>query len=133
MHIAVRHITFDCTDAFTLASFWSQLLGRPLHADDLPGDPEALVVGQQGAPGILFIQVPEGKTVKNRVHLDLQPTERTRDQEVERAVGLGATVVADHRREDGTGFVVLTDPERNEFCIERNQAERDGTLVTRQA
>lgn len=133
MHIAVRHITFDCTDAFAIGSFWSQLLGLPLAADDLPGDPEALVVGQNGAPGLLFVQVPEGKTVKNRVHVDLQPAERTRDQEVERAVGLGATVVADHRRDDGKGFVVLTDPEGNEFCIERNEAERDGSLVIRQA
>lgn len=133
MHMSVRHISFDCADAFTIATFWSQLLGRPLAADDLPGDPEILVVGQHGAPGILFLQVPEGKTVKNRVHLDLQPAERTRDQEVERAVGLGATVFADHRRDDGTGFVVLTDPEGNEFCIERSQAERDGTVVIRQA
>jgi predicted enzyme related to lactoylglutathione lyase len=74
--------------------------------------------------------VPESKQVKNRVHLDLAPpvappgaavavTADARDAEVQRAVGLGATIVADHRREDRTGFVVLADPEGNEFCIER--------------
>jgi predicted enzyme related to lactoylglutathione lyase len=69
-------------------------------------------------------QVPEGKAVKNRMHLDLMPARRTRDEEVERAVALGATQVADHRNADGTGFVVLADPEGNEFCIERSRAER---------
>jgi Glyoxalase-like domain len=68
--------------------------------------------------------VPEPKTVKNRVHLDLMPTDRTRDEEVERLLGIGATLVADHRRPDGTGWVVLADPEGNEFCIERSAAER---------
>lgn len=124
MHIAVRNITFDCADPFTLGRFWSALLGQPLSPDDKPGDPAALVAGPEGAPGLLFLRVPEGKTVKNRVHLDLQPRGRTRDQEVDRAVELGATVHSDHRRPDGTGFVVLTDPEGNEFCIERSAAER---------
>jgi hypothetical protein len=75
---------------------------------------------------MLFIPVPEGKTAKNRMHLDLQPTDCTRDEQMERAVALGATVVGDHRKEDGTGWVTLTDPEGNEFCIERSPAERDG-------
>ena len=68
--------------------------------------------------------MPEAKTVKNRVHLDLTPTDRTRDEEVERLLGIGATLVADHRRPDGTGWVVLADPEGNEFCVERSTAER---------
>jgi predicted enzyme related to lactoylglutathione lyase len=68
--------------------------------------------------------VPEPKTVKNRVHLDLMPDDRTRDEEVERLLGIGATLVADHRRPDGAGWVVLADPEGNEFCIERSAAER---------
>jgi predicted enzyme related to lactoylglutathione lyase len=71
--------------------------------------------------------VPESKTVKNRVHLDLMPTDRTRDEEVERLLGIGATLVADHRRPDGLGWVVLADPEGNEFCIERSAAERAAT------
>jgi predicted enzyme related to lactoylglutathione lyase len=68
--------------------------------------------------------VPEPKTDKNRVHLDLVPADGTRDEEVERLLGIGATLVADHRRPDGTGWVVLADPEGNELCIERSAAER---------
>ncbi|MBO0826272.1 MAG: VOC family protein [Streptosporangiales bacterium] len=124
MHMAVHNITFDCADPYALGTFWSRLLGQPLSADDMPGDPAALVAGPDGAPGLLFLRVPEDKTVKNRVHVDLQPRGRTRDQEVARAVELGAEVCADHRRPDGTGFVVLTDPEGNEFCVERSAAER---------
>ncbi len=68
--------------------------------------------------------MPEPKSVKNRVHLDLMPIDHSRDEEVERLLALGATLVADHRRPDGTGWAVLTDPESNEFCVERSAAER---------
>ena len=68
-------------------------------------------------------QVPEAKTLKNRLHLDLQP-DTTRDQEVDRLTGLGAKVFDDQRRADGTGWVVLTDPAGNEFCVERSAAEK---------
>jgi hypothetical protein len=70
--------------------------------------------------------VPEGKVVKNRLHLDLQPTDRTRDEEVDRVVGLGATVLADHRGPKRTGWIVLADPEGNEFCVNTSPAERGG-------
>ena len=88
-------------------------------------DPEVLVAPSypHTSHGLLFIPVPEGKTVKNRVHLDLQPTDGTRDELVERALALGATVVEDHRRDDGGGWVTMADPEGNEFCVERSAAE----------
>ncbi|MFE3634921.1 VOC family protein [Streptomyces sp. NPDC059168] len=116
----IRHVTIACADAYALGDFWSKVLGRPLHEDDHPGDPEALIEGA----GLLFVTVPEGKTVRNRLHLDLQPQDRTRDEEVERVIALGATLVDDRRRPDGTGWAVLTDPEGNEFCVERSAAER---------
>ncbi|MCU7822239.1 VOC family protein [Kitasatospora sp. DSM 101779] len=119
----VRHITIDCADAYELGSFWAAALDASLHEDDHPGDPEALVESTAGT--LLFVTVPDRKSVKNRVHLDLQPQDRTRDEEVERLLGLGATPVADHRRPDGTGWVTLADPEGNEFCVERSAAERD--------
>ncbi|WP_438941457.1 VOC family protein [Micromonospora deserti] len=72
----------------------------------------------------LFCYAAEGKTVKNRLHLDLEPTDRTRDEEVERLLGIGAAQVADQRRPDGSGWVVLADPEGNEFCVLRSAAER---------
>jgi predicted enzyme related to lactoylglutathione lyase len=58
------------------------------------------------------------------VHLDLQPTIRSRDEEVTRLLGIGASLVDDQRRADGTGWVVLADPEGNEFCVERSARER---------
>ncbi len=125
MHPVIRHITIDTSgDPFLLARFWSELLGRSMHVEDQPGDPEAIVLGTD-CPDLLFVHVPEAKSIKNRVHLDIVPVGgRTRDQDVGRAIALGATQVADHRRPDGTGFVVLADPEGNEFCVERGAAER---------
>lgn len=118
----VRHTTIDCADAYALGSFWGKVLGASLADDDKPGDSEALLASE-GAT-LLFIQVPETKTTKNRVHLDLQPQDRTRDEEVDRLLALSATLVGDHRRPDGTGWVTLADPEGNEFCVERSASER---------
>ncbi|MFD4562680.1 VOC family protein [Streptomyces sp. NPDC058469] len=118
----IRTLTFDCTgDPYELGLFWSELLGRPLADDDKPGDPEAAIVDPAGGPMLLFVRVPESKAAKNRIHLDLQPQGRTRSQEVERALRLGATQIADHTRPDGGGWVILADPEGNEFCVERGE------------
>ena len=123
MALGIHSITFDCADARALATFWADLLGWNVFYDD---DPEVVVAPSFPHPGmgLLFIPVPEGKTAKNRVHLDLEPDEGTRDDAVERALAAGAAVLADHRKEDGTGWVTMTDPEGNEFCIERGEAER---------
>jgi len=118
----VRHITVDCADPYRLGEFWAAVLDSSLHEDDQPGDPMALV--ETAGSGLLFIAVPEPKAVKNRIHLDIQPQDRTRDEEVERLLALGATQVADHRNPDGTGWVVMADLEGNEFCVERSAAER---------
>ena len=85
-----------------------------------------MIVDPESGHRLLFIEVPDEKSGKNRLHLDLVPTDRTRDEEVERVRGLGARDVEDHRRPDGTGWVVLVDPEGNEFCILRSDAERAG-------
>ncbi len=74
-----------------------------------------------GTP-VLFIEVPEGKQTKNRLHFDLRPVDGSREQEVERLLALGAVQVADHRRPDGSGWVTLADPEGNEFCVLRAQS-----------
>ncbi len=126
MTSAVRHVTFASLDPYALATFWAQVVGGRLQDDDSPGDPAALVTS--AGPPLLFEQVPDGKTVKNRVHLDLQP-KATRDEEVARLVALGASVVADRTRPDGTGWVVLADPEGNELCIERSAGERGAAPV----
>lgn len=123
----IRNITVDCADPYLLASFWGQVTGFTEDPDDpnVEGGDEAFLANADG-PGLLFLRVPEGKAVKNRVHVDLVPSDRGRDAEVQRLVALGASQLADHREDDGTGWVVLADPEGNEFCVERSDAERQG-------
>ncbi len=122
MGMHLHHVTFDCADARTLAGFWSTLTGWHLWYDD---DPEVVVspTFPFAGTGLLFIPVPEGKTAKNRVHLDLQPEGMTRDEAVDLAVASGARVIGDFRKDDGSGWVTLTDPEGNEFCLERSADE----------
>jgi hypothetical protein len=118
MAVDIAAVTFDCENAATLAQFWSSALGRPID----PGQEEYgtyfASIGRAdptpGEPVLMFIQVPEGKTAKNRVHLDLNASDRA--VEVERLVGLGATVVHD-KDEWGTRWTTLLDPEGNEFCV----------------
>lgn len=120
---SLRNIVVDCTDARALARFWADVLDWNVYLDD---DPEVLVAPSYPPltrPGLLFIPVPEPRTVKNRLHVDLQPEDRSRDDEVTRLVGLGATIVEDHRT-DETGWVWLADPEGNDFCVVRSAAER---------
>lgn len=111
----IQNIAFDCADAYRIAKFWSEVTGQPLAEDDFPGDPVATIKLPIGVT-LYFEQVPEPKTVKNRMHLCLRPTGR-RDDEVERLVGLGAAVQHDRREPDGAGWVVLVDPEGNELCV----------------
>lgn len=104
------------------ATLWANLLGWNVYHDD---DPEVVVAPSfpHEGTGMLFIPVPEGKTAKNRMHLDVAPDEGTRDEAVERAPEAGSTITGDHRKDDRTGLVTLADPEGNEFCIERGAAE----------
>ncbi len=118
----VQNVAIDCADAYELARFWGAVTGRPLDPEDGPGSPETAVQLTEGLV-LYFHQVPEPKTVKNRVHLCLRP-ETSRDQEVERLLGLGATFVGDHRNPDGSGWAVLADPEGNEFCVLRSDSDR---------
>jgi predicted enzyme related to lactoylglutathione lyase len=119
----LQNVAIDSANAYELARFWSAVFDAPMHPEDRPGDHETEVL-LPGGPVIFFNQVPEPKTIKNRLHLCLRP-ETTREEEVERLTKLGATHVADHREPDGTGWVVLADPEGNEFCVLRGDAERE--------
>ena len=126
MTALISHTTFDSHDAHAMSLFWGAVLGFAEDPDDPnePGDEECMIFSADGSQRLLFIEVPDGKQVKNRVHLDLKPAEGIRDQELERLLQLGARQVADHRRPDGSGWVTLADPEGNEFCILRSDAER---------
>ncbi|CAM5415844.1 hypothetical protein STANM309S_02580 [Streptomyces tanashiensis] len=107
MFSVLQNVAIDCADAYELARFWSGVTGRPLHPEDRPGARETQVMLAEG-PVLYFNQVPEAR-LKNRLHLCLRP-ETSRDQEVERLVGLGATFVADHRNPDGSGWAVRPIP-----------------------
>lgn len=132
MASSLRNVTVDCSDALALARFWAQVLGWNVYHDN---DPEVLVAPNfpPSGPGptMLFIPVPEPRTVKNRMHVDLQPSDRTREEEVERLLKLGATIVEDHRTENGSGWVWLADPEGNDFCVERGAAQRAASAKSR--
>jgi catechol 2,3-dioxygenase-like lactoylglutathione lyase family enzyme len=121
----VSHTTVDCADAYALSRWWQAVLDYREDPDDPnePGHEECMIHSADRGHWLLFIEVPDRKQGKNRIHLDLRPVEGTRDAELARLLGLGATVVADRRYFDGTGWVVLADPEGNEFCILRAEAE----------
>jgi len=127
----ISHTTVDCANAYELSEWWKQLLGYVDLADDpnLPGHVECLIQRPDGGHQLLFIEVPDAKSAKNRLHFDLRPAERTRDDEVAWAISIGATLFEDHRdiHGPGTGWVTLTDPEGNELCVLRSAAELEAS------
>jgi hypothetical protein len=131
----VSHTTADCADPYALSRWWQTVLDYGEDPDDPnePGDEECMIYSRNSGHRLLFIEVPDQKQVKNRLHLDLRPVEGPRDAELARLTGLGAAVVADRRNPDGTGWVVLADPEGNEFCILRSDAEVAAWRRARQA
>lgn len=106
----IAALAFDCADPPALAAFWQRLLGGEVVVDD-DGDAEL-----NGGPVRLdFLRVPEGKTTKNRLHLDLRSV--AYDVAIGHALSAGATLADDVY--DGPRWQVLRDPEGNEFCILR--------------
>jgi catechol 2,3-dioxygenase-like lactoylglutathione lyase family enzyme len=123
----ISHTTVDCANAHELSEWWKPVLGyADLDGDpNLPGHEECMIRDPGSGHQVLFIEVPDAKAGKNRIHFDLRPRAGTRDEELERLLAHGATVVDDLRGQHGpgTGWVVLADPEGNEFCILRSEAE----------
>jgi predicted enzyme related to lactoylglutathione lyase len=114
-NIHLEAITFDCADAGALAAFWSTLLDHPV--DDGASESYAAIGlsdDNKLRPAFAFIQVPEGKTAKNRCHPDLVTDDL--EAAVAKAVAAGATHVADVE-EDGNRWTTLTDPEGNELDL----------------
>ena len=107
----------DAADPYAQTMWWKEVLEdfRLTDDDQHPGDEECGLEGPDSRY-LLFLKVPEAKSVKNRMHMCLRPTDRSRDEEIERLLGLGATLVNDLRKPD-RGWAVLADPEGNEFCI----------------
>ena len=114
MGAVLREIIIDCNDPGRVADFWSQALGWKVQ--DHNG---VLWMSESAEPfpdmPLVFVRVPEKKSVKNRLHLDVSPVGCERDEEVARLVALGARRVDVGQGE--TPWVVLADPEGNEFCV----------------
>jgi hypothetical protein len=116
MTLGIQCFDFDCLDPHQVAKFWQAALDWRMTYQS---DEECVLEPPEGSPqdgvspDLLFLKVPEVKTVKNRLHLDLRPDDR--DAEVRRLLDLGATRV-DIGQGD-TRWVVLADPEGNEFCV----------------
>lgn len=119
MSSSILNVTVDCVDAEAQASFWSEVTGWSRSKHEMPGNP-FWVVGRPAddAPRLVFVNVPEPKVSKNRVHLDLLPSDGSQDDELARLQTLGARVVDDRRGAVPGGWVVMADPEGNEFCLE---------------
>jgi catechol 2,3-dioxygenase-like lactoylglutathione lyase family enzyme len=122
----VSHTTVNCRNAYASSEWWKHVLGYvDVEGDpNEPGHEECIILDPDGTHRLLFIEVEELQTADGRWHLDLAPTDTTRDAEVERLVAHGASVRADRRNADGSGWVVLADPDGNEFCVLRGDAER---------
>ncbi|MGW6063071.1 VOC family protein [Streptomyces sp. NPDC055189] len=121
-------LTVDCHDPEGLAAFWCEALdfkvidrseGKVEIGSWVPTVEE--VRARQMPPTVQFIQVPEARTVKNRLHLDVSPIDGSTDDEVNRLLGLGATRADVGQGPDGN-WVVMADPEGNEFCVLRTLA-----------
>ena len=110
MSTHITAVTFDATDASAAAEFWAAVLDGRV-ADGATTE-SAAVEPRDGVP-LYFIRVPEAKAAKNRVHLDINVDDL--EAEVARVEALGATVHARHG--EPTGWVVMLDPEGNEFCL----------------
>jgi catechol 2,3-dioxygenase-like lactoylglutathione lyase family enzyme len=121
-------LVVDCHDPDRLAAFWCAVLDFKVaeRGEDkveigswVPTAEE--VRARQMPPTVVFIRVPESKTVKNRLHLDVSPIDASTDDEVARLLGLGATTV-EVGQGPGRSWVVMADPEGNEFDVMRTLA-----------
>ena len=113
MTLRLQNLTVDCADPAALVTFWEAALGWPQFHE---GDDEYWLEPPGGGMDLLFLRVPDAKTDKNRLHLDLRPDDQ--DAEVRRLEGLGARRVSIGQGPEVT-WIVMADPEGNEFCVLR--------------
>ena len=108
----IKSVTFDCRDALVAGRFWAAALGGELE-EESTSDKAFVEAPGWGGPNLWFQRVPEPRTAKLRMHLDLRAPGEVA-AEVKRLEALGATVL-----DDRGDLVVMRDPEGNEFCVER--------------
>jgi len=119
MSLRLQNVSIDAHDPERLARFWRDALGwriTTVEPDEVVLEPPVGSPEEGIAADILFLLVPEGKVTKNRLHFDLRPTDQ--DAEVQRLIDLGAKRV-DVGQTSASTWVVLADPEGNEFCVLR--------------
>jgi catechol 2,3-dioxygenase-like lactoylglutathione lyase family enzyme len=127
MSVRWYSVVVDCRDVAVLSRWWAEVLGwrivyeaanevvvAPAHAIDPIRD----VPAQERGPGLIFVPVPEDKAVKNRLHIDLAPSlDAGQEAEVRRLEALGATRAGVGQDPNQVSWVVMADPEGNEFCV----------------
>jgi predicted enzyme related to lactoylglutathione lyase len=119
MPLRAHHVVIDAEDLPGLAAFWSAVLGWRILSER---EREVVIGPSVDAPfGICFMPAGEPHTIKNRLHLDLTTRAEDRDAEIERVLALGARHV-DVGQTGEESWVVLADPEGNEFCVVRPKA-----------
>ena len=127
----ISHTTIDCRNAYELSEWWKPVLGYvDIDGDpNLPGHEECMIRDPESGHQLLFIEVPDEVLPAKRIHFDIAPREGTRDEEIDRLLAHGATQVGDQRDKygPGTGWVTLADPEGNQLCVLRSEAERAAT------
>lgn len=111
MAALIKSVSFDCADALVVATFWAAALGTDVD-EDATSDLAYVEAAGWGGPNMWFARVPEAKTAKNRVHLDLRAP-ATMTEEVRRLTALGGSIMELHE-----GHTVMNDPEGNVFCVE---------------
>src|SRR5204862_4868727 len=114
-------LVIDCSDPRRVADFWGAVLGYDVIDRGANGEIE--IGGPKGTgPTLVFVAVPERKSVKNRIHIDISPTETDQSNELRRLIGLGAREV-DVGQGNDVSWIVLADVEDNESCLLRRPVE----------
>jgi catechol 2,3-dioxygenase-like lactoylglutathione lyase family enzyme len=137
----LTEVIVDCHDLDAVATFWCAVLGYeransgegwlaigPSTTDASPDVAEDELRAAAQPPAIAFVLVPEGKAVKNRLHLDVTPIDRSQQDEVLRLVALGARHTDIGQR--ATRWVVMIDPEGNEFCVMPAPGDQPNSRLT---
>jgi hypothetical protein len=124
MALSIGMVTVDCADPETLSGFWSAALDTTV-LENYGGAFIMLAPPPKGGPLLAFQLVPEPRSGKNRLHLDLGAPTGGRQAEVERLVRLGATVLGERGDPAVFAWTTLTDPEGNEFCIGEKEGITD--------
>lgn len=110
----IHGIVIDCANPIELGEFWQAVLGWEYRRHS---EGWVSLKNPDGGPHLGFDRVPEGKTVKNRVHIDIRPVDRSRDEERARLESLGATTLRLVDDNPNDVHEIMADPEGNEFCL----------------